>query len=301
MRRDQALRAAHGAARVGRAAGRRLPGEVASAADWLSQRLPAGRRAAAGCQAPTLELLCCRSPPSFYLASPTQGYLYQLALTGGLQRARAAPAVAMSYLRCADRSPLPRLQQTEHAFCAGGLERREARLRRELPTRSPRCSPSPSLCSVIWAIIADVVVFKDLPDPLRCVLRCACRACCVRCACCAHSACCAAVCLGTPGNTSAVSALGSNSPERCPPAPPASTCCSLLGAGVICLSSGFVAFRHAPLLAARLSRSPACPAAAAITLPSPCRRRRRPPLLPASSPPLQPEKEGLPQGRRHAL
>lgn len=26
------------------------------------------------------------------------GYLYQLALTGGLQRARAAPAVAMSYL-----------------------------------------------------------------------------------------------------------------------------------------------------------------------------------------------------------
>lgn len=31
--------------------------------------------------------------------SHVQGYLYQLALTSGLQRARAAPAVAMSYLR----------------------------------------------------------------------------------------------------------------------------------------------------------------------------------------------------------
>ena len=41
------------------------------------------------------------SLPSSLLLPPfacLQGYLYQLALTAGLQRARAAPAVAMSYL-----------------------------------------------------------------------------------------------------------------------------------------------------------------------------------------------------------
>ncbi len=42
---------------------------------------------------PTSPLSCSWPPPACL-----QGYLYQLALTAGLQRARAAPAVAMSYL-----------------------------------------------------------------------------------------------------------------------------------------------------------------------------------------------------------
>jgi hypothetical protein len=41
------------------------------------------------------------------LAGGLLGYFYQLALTAGLQRARAAPAVAMSYLRCAHPPPSP--------------------------------------------------------------------------------------------------------------------------------------------------------------------------------------------------
>lgn len=70
-----------------------------------------GARAAAGRRA-----RLCFAPPSCWTrhprsstnpallltpyptSSPPTGYLYQLALTGGLQRARAAPAVAMSYL-----------------------------------------------------------------------------------------------------------------------------------------------------------------------------------------------------------
>ncbi|PRW32584.1 Solute carrier family 35 member G1 [Chlorella sorokiniana] len=55
------------------------------------------------------------------LAGGLLGYAYQLALTGGLQRARAAPAVAMSYL------------------------------------------------SVIWSILADILLFHDLPPVLSLV------------------------------------------------------------------------------------------------------------------------------------
>lgn len=45
-----------------------------------------------------------RTPPTpgawgALLAGGLFGYLYQVCLTGGLQRARAAPAVSMSYIR----------------------------------------------------------------------------------------------------------------------------------------------------------------------------------------------------------
>lgn len=70
--------------------------------------IPAPASACAGIMCATTRRFVVPSQPAVWgalLAGGFLGYLYQLALTAGLQRARAAPAVAMSYLRCTPCAP----------------------------------------------------------------------------------------------------------------------------------------------------------------------------------------------------